>query len=136
MDTENINWKNLNREERGLLISQTFRIEKTESGWKVPSQSGGGSYLVKFNGHNSYCNCPDCKMRKQKCKHIHAVEFYLKQEIDKKGKIKKQTKGVKIHYSQNWKAYDQSQVNEKIVFSFINYIYSYSKCVCSTADNL
>ena len=53
--------------------------------------------------------------RKKKCKHIHAVEFYIKKEIDEEGKIT-QTKGVKITYSQDWKAYDKAQTNEKLIF--------------------
>jgi len=115
---ENINWKNLTREERGKLIYQTHKIVKTPTGWKVPSQSRGGAgdrYTVKFNGCEPKCTCPDCAMRKKKCKHIYAVEFYIKRQISKEGMVT-ETKGVKVSYAQQWRAYDKSQTNEKLVF--------------------
>ncbi len=116
MQIEDINWKKLSREERGELIYKSMKIVKTPRGWRVPSQSlSGGSYLVRFSSHEPRCNCPDCEIAKQKCKHIYAVEFYIKQEIDQEGKVKT-TKGVKISYSQKWNAYDKSQTNEKIYF--------------------
>ena len=108
-------YKLLTRQERAELIVKRLKIEKTTAGWKVQSQSGNGSYLVKFNGHEPECNCPDCRMRHQKCKHIYAVELYIRHELDREGKIK-QTKGVRITYAQDWKAYDKSQTNEKFTF--------------------
>lgn len=109
-------YKLMTREERGEDIVKRFQIVKTPRGWRVPSTSfSGRAYLVTFNGHEPKCNCPDCELRKKKCKHIHAVEFYIKKEIDEEGKIT-QTKGVKITYSQDWKAYDKAQTNEKLVF--------------------
>ncbi len=109
-------YKQMSREERGEDIVKRFQIVKTSRGWRVPSTSSSGkSYLVTFNGHEPKCNCPDCELRKKKCKHIHAVEFYIKREIDEEGKIT-QTKGVKITYSQDWKAYDKAQTNEKLIF--------------------
>lgn len=113
---EQKSYKQMSREERGEDIVNRFKIVKTPRGWRVPSTShAGGSYLVTFNGHEPKCTCADCELRKQKCKHIHAVEFYIKKEIDEEGKIT-QTKGVKITYSQDWKAYDKAQTNEKIFF--------------------
>ncbi|KKL44492.1 hypothetical protein LCGC14_2365150, partial [marine sediment metagenome] len=72
------------------------------------------------NNINTLCgflwkNSKSLTMRRKKCKHIYAVEFYIKKQIDEEGKIT-QTKGVKISYSQDWKAYDKSQTNEKLVF--------------------
>lgn len=109
--------KQMSRAERGQLLSETSRIVKTQNGfWRVTSQSNPcRQYIVKFNGHQPLCDCPDCQIRKKKCKHIFAVEFYIKREITKEGKLK-ETKGVKVTYSQKWKAYDKSQTNEKLVF--------------------
>ena len=108
-------WKKMNRQERGREILKTLRIAKTPYGWRVPSQSPAGhSYLVKFNRHEPECDCNDCQLRKEKCKHIHAVEFFIKKQIDNKGKIT-QTKGIKVTYGQEWSAYNKSQTNEKIV---------------------
>ena len=114
---QQLSYKKMSREERGKLLLKSVRIVKTPRGWRVPSQSHAGhSYLVTFNGHEPKCDCPDCRMRHKKCKHIYAVELYIRQEIDKEGKVKSQTKGVKITYSQNWKAYNHSQTNEKLFF--------------------
>lgn len=109
-------YKLMSREERGQDIIKRFKIVKTPMGWRVPSTSySGRAYLVKYNGFEPKCNCPDCELRRKRCKHICAVEFYLKQEINKEGKIT-QTKGVRVTYSQDWKAYDKSQTNEKFYF--------------------
>lgn len=116
-ELEQINWKKLDREERGKLLYKSTRIVKTPQGfWRVTSQSNTNiQYIVKFNGHEPKCNCPDCTISKKKCKHIWAVEFYIRKQIDEEGKIKT-TKGVKISYEQKWKAYDKSQTNEKLMF--------------------
>ena len=37
------------REERGLVIAQNSKIVKTPVGYKVPSQSGNGSYIVSYS---------------------------------------------------------------------------------------
>lgn len=52
------------------------------------------------------------KWHKGKCKHIHAVEYTLKEEIDKEGNTVI-TQTVKKTYSQNWKSYNTSQQTEK-----------------------
>lgn len=109
--------RNLSREQKGELIFKNGNIKETPHGWRVISQNQTNkSYLVKFRKHKPKCDCPDCTLRKNiKCKHIHAVEFYLKQKINKKGNLE-QTKGIKITYAQNWKAYNKAQVNEKLIF--------------------
>jgi len=110
------NWKSLNREGRGRLISRSSRIVKLKNSWSVTSQSNSNhSYLIKFKGDSPKCSCPDYTISKKKCKHIYAVEFYIKREIDEEGKLT-QTKGVRVTYGQKWNAYDKSQTNEKIVF--------------------
>ena len=69
------NWKNLSREERGRLLAKTSKITKTPWGWRVTSQTNGCiDYFVRIRNHEPKCNCPDCQIRKQKCKHIYAVE--------------------------------------------------------------
>ena len=70
------------RKQRGYEIAKTSRIEKTDKGWKVPSQSGSGFYMVKSNGFGAECNCPDHELRNCKCKHIWAVELIVTKEID------------------------------------------------------
>lgn len=108
-------WKKLNREERGKLIFQNGSVAEKGNLWLVGSQSSYQTYKIKFDGENPVCNCPDCELRKTKCKHIFAVEFYIRQQIDEQGRIT-ETRGVKVTYAQNWSAYNKSQTNEKIVF--------------------
>jgi len=107
--------RKLNREQRGKLIFERGRISKKNNYWMVGSQTSFKAYKVSFNGHEPTCNCPDCTLRKGKCKHIYAVEFYIKRQIDEEGKIT-ETKGVKVTYSQKWSAYNKSQTSEKLVF--------------------
>jgi len=110
------NWKQMNREERGRLINKNLKILKTPHGWKVQSQKGNNNYyFVSYNKHKSKCTCPDCQIRRNKCKHIYAVEFYIKERIDDEGN-KVRTRGIKVSYGQEWKAYDKAQTNEKLLF--------------------
>lgn len=107
--------RKLSREERGKLIFQTGRIRQQNNYWIVGSQTSFKAYKVSFNGHEPSCTCPDCELRKHKCKHIIAVELYIKRQIDEEGKIT-ETKGVRVTYSQKWSAYNKSQTNEKLIF--------------------
>ncbi len=111
MNQENL----LVRQEKGYEIAKTSRIQQTEKGWEVPSQSGKGVYLV--NNHNSEekCNCPDFEFRKCKCKHIFAVEYNMTQEIDKEGNVRV-TQTIKQTYSQDWSNYDKASTQQKSLF--------------------
>lgn len=100
------------RKERGLLIAKTSRIEQTDKGWKVPSQSGHGFYMVSSDGFGARCNCLDHEIRHCKCKHIWAVELIVTREIDNLGNVTI-TQTVRKTYSQNWSSYDKAQTNEK-----------------------
>ena len=102
------------RKERGLQIAKTSRIEHDMEGWKVPSQSGKGFYVVASSGHETTCTCHDCQTRDVKCKHIWAVEFIVTHEMDVDGNVT--IKATKKTYSQNWKAYDKAQINQKSMF--------------------
>ena len=107
--------RKLNREQRGKLIFEGGRIRKKNNYWIVGSQTSFKAYKVSFNGHEPKCNCLDCQNRKLRCKHIIAVELFIKRQIDEKGKIT-ETKGVRISYSQKWSAYNKAQTNEKLIF--------------------
>lgn len=106
------NFRNLTREQRGKLIAQKYRIRRTDKGYEVPNQFNKGKYLVKVRYDKKECNCPDYELRKCKCKHIFAVEYTLKEEIDKEGNTVI-TQTVKKTYPQNWKSYNISQQTEK-----------------------
>lgn len=103
------------RKQRGLKIAKTSRIIKTKNGWKVPSQSGQGFYIVKSNGFGAECNCPDHEKRNCKCKHIFAVEFIITKEVDNEGNVTI-TQTIRKTYPQDWKNYDKASINQKTIF--------------------
>ncbi|MBS3053966.1 MAG: SWIM zinc finger family protein [Candidatus Aenigmarchaeota archaeon] len=99
---------------RGAIIAQKSRLKKALDGWHVPSQTRHIYYRVVFEGFRSEpkCTCPDYEFFKEKCKHIYAVEFTLRREVDKDGNLTV-TKSIRLSYPQNWPAYDKAQANEK-----------------------
>jgi len=103
------------REMKGMQMAHLGRISETPKGWIVPSESGSGAYLVYKEGEETKCNCPDCQMRKVKCKHQWAVEYFIKESIDEAGN-KTIEKVVKMTYTQNWQAYNEAQTNEIRLF--------------------
>ena len=105
-------WKKLSREERGKLIFENGKIAKKNDFWVVDSQTSFRAYKVRLDKENPRCNCPDCELSHKKCKHIYAVEYYIKREIDEEGKIT-ETRGVRVTYGQQWSAYNKSQLSEK-----------------------
>ena len=105
------------RMEKGMMIAATMRIQRSGNAFIVPSQSLNGRYAV--DGLAKTCSCPDYELRRQPCKHVHAVEFYLKRETvtDPNGATTvTETAAVRITYGQNWPAYNQAQTTEKAHF--------------------
>ncbi len=63
------------RRQRGLAIAALAPIRPDRFGYRVPSQSGNGSYLVSLED-GPYCECPDwAKRNGLPCKHVYAVEM-------------------------------------------------------------
>ena len=100
------------REERGLEIAEHSKIVRTPVGWKVPSQSSNGSYIVNLDHGQPFCTCPDFEARNQPCKHIHAVEFTIQRETKADGSVTV-TKSVRMTCTQEWPAYDNTQMHEE-----------------------
>ena len=100
------------RQERGLLIAETCKIAKNKLGWKVPSQSGNGSYIVSLDHGEPFCTCPDFEARHQPCKHIHAVEYIIQRETKPDGSTTL-TQSVKVTCTQEWPAYNRAQTHEQ-----------------------
>ncbi|MBI4187751.1 MAG: transposase [Chloroflexi bacterium] len=99
------------REERGLVIAATSKIEKNKLGYKVPSQSGNGTYIVNLDHGTPFCTCPDFE-KGNICKHIHAVEFVVKRETKPDGTTTL-TQSVKMTCTQEWPAYNDAQTHEQ-----------------------
>ena len=103
------------REQRGLQIAALAKIEQTRVGWKVPSQSGNGSYIVNVDGQ-PFCTCPDFEARQQPCKHVFAVTYVIQREERPDGTTT-YTRTVEFTYGQHWTAYHTAQVNEGARFA-------------------
>jgi transposase len=105
-----------------MEIAAVCKVIRQDDGtWSVPSQSGNGRYTVN-TGDDSHCTCPDHETRKCKCKHIYAVEFVIKREVNDDGtetitKTVTMTESVtRKTYPQDWPAYNAAQTNEKLMF--------------------
>ena len=99
------------RQERGLLIAETCKIGRNELGWKVPSQSGNGSYIVSLDHGEPFCTCPDFEKRQQPCKHIHAVEYVIQRDTRSNGSTA-YSQSIKLTCTQDWPAYNEAQTHE------------------------
>lgn len=108
------------RKERGRIIAETCKITRLGNEWFVPSQSGGGRYIVRLDPNLPKCSCPDYETREMKCKHIFAVEFtQTKVQHNQDGSTSVDTVSVKVErktYRQDWPTYNAAQVNERRLF--------------------
>ncbi len=100
------------RQEKGLVIAATSKIEQNRLGWKVPSQSGNGSYIVNLDHGQPFCTCPDFEKQQQPCKHIHAVEYVIQREAKPDGTTT-YTESIRVAYNQDWATYNAAQTHEQ-----------------------
>src|SRR6478752_6598837 len=76
------------REERGLVIAATARIQQKGKVWLVPSQTGnGGRYTVSPDDAHPHCSCPDHEETGCECKHIFAVRYVIQRELFDDGSV-------------------------------------------------
>jgi transposase len=102
------------RQEKGLVFSKDKRIKQIVGGtWAVPSQSTDTAYLV--NTGAATCTCPDFELRRQRCKHLWAVELVRTVETAADGSqvVTESIKVTRQTYTQNWPAYNAAQTAEK-----------------------
>lgn len=104
------------REQRGKAIADTCTILKQGKLWRVPSQSGNGTYSVSVE--REFCTCPDHCETGSVCKHMHAVRLTLtKTAVNANGVETTETLTVERKtYRQDWTNYNRAQVNEHRVF--------------------
>lgn len=101
------------RQRRGMAIAALARIDKNRLGFKVPSQSGNGAYVVTLDDE-PFCTCPDFEARRQPCKHIYAVEYVIQRETKADGTTT-YTESIKV--TNTWTAYNQAQTHEQERFT-------------------
>ena len=101
------------RQQRGMAIAALVQVSKNRLGYKIPSQSGPGSYIVNVDG-TPFCSCPDFEQRQEPCKHIYAVEFIIQREEreEREDGSTVETKAMRVTYRQHWPAYNAAQVHE------------------------
>ena len=69
------------------IISKGDNLEIiNDNVYRVPSQSGNGTYIVAINHEKFACECPDFQTRQIYCKHIYAIMFWreTKRKIEKR----------------------------------------------------
>jgi transposase len=109
------------REQRGIVLAATKRIQQFGDCWVVPSQSGKGVYAVRHLAEtNPECSCPDYEARRQNCKHIYAAIYVMRREHNADGSTTV-TEAITLTqkrttYPQAWPAYNAAQTNEKDKF--------------------
>jgi transposase len=115
------------RKQRGLEIAALARIETDGLSYFVPSQFAPAptKYQVVYNPAKPTCTCLDFETRGCLCKHIYAVEYYIRREttrhadgsttVTENVTVKKTRKT----YKQNWPAYNEAQTNEKREFQVL-----------------
>jgi transposase len=99
-------------QERGLAIAESNTVEKNKLGWKVPSQSGNGTYVVNLEDGEPFCTCQHFEATHNKCQHIYAVEFIVQREKRPDG-TEVVTKTTRITYAQDWPVYNEAQTHEQ-----------------------
>ena len=102
------------RQEKGLVLSKDKRIKEIIGGtWAVPSQNADAVYLVSTTA--STCTCKDFESRKQRCKHLFAVEYVRTVETGADGVTvtTESVKYIKQTYTQDWPRYNAAQVAER-----------------------
>jgi len=104
------------RELKALEIAAKSKLTRKGKSWLVPSQSvRGAQYTVKPDPIEPLCSCPDFESRKQRCKHIFAVEYTIEREQTPDGEtvVTESFKVTRKTYTQDWPAYNTAQTHEK-----------------------
>jgi transposase/predicted nucleic acid-binding Zn finger protein len=110
------------RQQKGQQIAARASITRQGNLYLVPSQSGKGKY--KVNADEQSCSCPDFDFRREKCKHIFAVETIIEKTKttvieDGKTTITETVKVTRKTYRQEWPAYNAAQTQEKAQFQYL-----------------
>jgi len=99
-------------QERGLAIANSDTVQKILLGWKVPSQSGNGTYIVNLDNNRPFCTCHHFETTRKKCQHIYAAEYITQREQRPDG-TEVVTEAMRVTYAQDWTAYNEAQTHEQ-----------------------
>ena len=116
------------RKERGKQIANFAFIRWEKGYFIVPSQSAPRptTYKVTLSGEAFTCECQDHEIRRCRCKHVYAVEFFLDGGHNTDGRDESVAKQFPVKYTrktypQNWPAYNAAQTTEKHEFQSLLY---------------
>src|SRR5438132_3814201 len=106
------------REQKALEIAAKSKLTRKGDTWLVPSQAGPKKYTVDPNPQEPHCTCPDFEARQLRCKHIFAVEYTIQREQTSDGQtiVTESVRVTQKTYTQDWRAYNKAQTNEKSHF--------------------
>jgi transposase len=106
------------REQKALEIAAKSKLTRKGDTWTVPSQAGPKKYTVDPNPQEPHCTCPDFEARQLRCKHIFAVEYTIQREQTSDGQtiVTESVRVTQKTYTQDWRAYNKAQTNEKSHF--------------------
>ena len=82
------------RLQRGTAIAALVPIREHKLGYKVPSQSGRGHYIVSIDEDGRFCTCPDYALRQKDCKHLIAVQIRALRESAIGGAVAAETQAI------------------------------------------
>ena len=103
------------REQRGIAIATTCKIQRYVAGYLVPSQSAPGAHY-QVDPTQPRCNCKDFQERNEPCKHVFAGRYTIERERNPDGTVT-QTETITVvekkTYSQDWPKYNLAQTTEK-----------------------
>ena len=112
------------RQIRGEQLAVSAKIKEQNGFWFVPN-SVGNNKPYRVDLRNETCNCADYTFRRQKCKHLIAVDIVSKREL-KSPAVEIDTKAIpqlpaRKTYEQNWSKYNAAQCAEKSEFQKLLY---------------
>jgi transposase len=102
------------RELKGLEIAARCKVVFKDNVWRVPSQSGNGTYSVPLRPDGDSCTCDDFGLTAKPCKHVFAARI-VRQRDHGGAAVPLDTTVIpkRPTYPQNWPAYNLAQSTEK-----------------------
>ena len=100
------------RRQKAHEIADRARITLVDGCYRVPSQSGNGTYTVLLDATGALCDCPDFELRGgpgKPCKHIMAARLFRDREargaVLRSDSVEPSPKAPRKTYKQDWPNY-------------------------------
>ncbi len=119
------------RQQKGIELATQANITRNGNLWLVPSQRGSSAYTVNLEADKPHCTCRDYEFRRNRCKHIIAVEVTIERakttttttapDGQTTTTTSETVKVTRKTYRQAWKQYNAAQAYEKSEFLSLLY---------------